>query len=99
VTDKQRHVFLSWEIIKHKLLYYAPHKKYLSKFKSISDDEYDAMEREYLTLCRKLNVPNTVVHKEYPGFEDIDYSQAMMEVDVNRRSVQCVQDKLFGREP
>lgn len=96
--SEARFNFLSWEIIKHKLLYYYPHKRYLSKFKPISDDEYDAMEREYLELCVKLGRPNTVVHKEYAGI-DVDYSQAMMEVDLERPSVRCVQDKLFGREP
>lgn len=64
----------------------------------IDDDTYDAHELRYLTLCRKLGRPNSVVHKTYPGFEDVDYSTAMMEVDVTRPSVQLVMAKLGSRK-
>jgi hypothetical protein len=60
----------------------------------IHDDLYDAAELRYLTLCRKLRAHNSVVHKGWPGFEDVDSSRAMMEVDESRPSVQLVMAKL-----
>jgi hypothetical protein len=96
VTDSQRHIHLSWEIIKYKLLYYQPSKRYKEKFRPISDDEYDAMELEYLNLCLALNKPNTVVHKDYAGLKVT--GDGMMEVDLSRPSVQLVLDRLYGRK-
>lgn len=97
MSEKEsRHVYLSWKIIKHKLLYYQPSSKYKKKFKPISDDEYDALEKEYLLLCKELGKPNTVVHKDYAGLEV--EGDGMMEVDLNRPSVKLVLDKLYGRK-
>ena len=97
MTDRKRHAWLSWEIIKHKLLYYQPSKRYKSKFKMISDDEYDQLEREYLELCIKLDLPNTVVHKDYAGVSV--RGEGMMEVDMERPSVRLVSMKLRGVKP
>jgi len=97
MTDQQRHAWLSWEIIKHKLLYYKPSKRYKAKFKPITDEEYDRLEREYLDLCIKLDLPNTVVHKEYVGVSV--KGDGMMEVDMERPSVRLVSMKLRGVKP
>jgi hypothetical protein len=83
-------------MIEWKIAYYAGqhvHKTRKAELQ-IADDTYDAYEQRYLTLCRELNVPNTLVHKSYPGFDDIDMSQAMMELDYERPSVQLAIWKL-----
>jgi hypothetical protein len=78
----------------------------------VNDDDFDAMEIRYLELIRLLrpkyakkwkDIPgmgvyplNSVVHKGYPGYEDlIEAPNApMIEVDVKRPSVQLVIAKL-----
>lgn len=75
----------------------------------VSDETYDAAEVRYLTLCRKLQEVNakdplyadcgpyplnSVVHKGWPGFEDLVGPHTMMEVDEDRPSVQLVMAKL-----
>jgi hypothetical protein len=76
----------------------------------VSDETYDAAEVRYLTLVRKLREQraadplyadcepplaiNTIVHKGWPGFEDIGTEHAMVEVDETRPSVQLVMAKL-----
>ena len=93
MTKKEREfVRLGWWLIERKVAYYKPelvHESWLEKV-TCHDDDYDAGERRYLTLCRELGRLNTIVHKKYPGFEDLDFSHAMMEVDVSRPSVQLV---------
>ena len=96
MNDEQEHTALSWRLIEWKVAYYKPEKVHKTRRKDyeVSDDEYDAAEVRYLTLCRKLKQPNTIVHKGWPGFEDLDAAQAMMEVDETRPSVQLVMAKL-----
>lgn len=87
---------LSWKIIEWKVAYYAGqhvHKSRKADYE-IDDHTYDAHEQRYLTLCRELRQPNTLVHKSYPGFADIDMSGAMMELDYSRPSVCLVIVKL-----
>jgi hypothetical protein len=76
----------------------------------VTDEVYDAAEVRYLTLVRILReqraadpffadcphplVTNTIVHKKWPGFDDVGYEHAMMEVDMTRPSVQLVVSKL-----
>jgi hypothetical protein len=89
-------VALGWRLIEWKLAYYLPekvHASWGSDF-TVTDEEYDRAEVRYLELSRLLGLPNTIVHKGYPGFEDVDSSDAMMEVDVKRPSVQLVLTKL-----
>jgi hypothetical protein len=95
-ADREEFVALSWRLIEWKVAYYkgdlvnpARRKDY-----EVSDDEYDAAEVRYLTLCRQLKMPNTIVHKGWPGFEDVGYEHAMMEVDEDRPSVRLVISKL-----
>jgi hypothetical protein len=92
----KRRLELGWRIIEWKLMYYHPEKVHPSRRAdyTISDEAYDEAEREYLTLCLKLKKINSVVHKTYPGFEKVDHSYAMMEVDLSRPSVQLVLRKL-----
>ncbi len=97
MTKKEREfVRLGWWLIERKVAYYKPelvHAGWYGKYEC-SDDEYDAAEQRYLTLCRELGHMNTIVHKKYPGFEDLDFSRVMMEVDMTRPSVQLVVRKL-----
>jgi len=91
----QRFNKLSWDILKHKVIYYKPSDKYKKKLaKSISDEEYDQMEIEYLKLCKELGKPNTLVHKEYAGLDSC--GDGMMEIDENRPSVRWMIRYLRG---
>lgn len=95
-TEENEHVTLSWKLIEWKVAYYLPEKVHASRIDdyTIDDDVYDQHERHYLTLCRQLGKPNTIVHKGHPGFDDVSMRDAMMEVDVSRPSVQLVLKKL-----
>lgn len=93
----ERFNYLSWEILKHKVIYYKPSEKYNSALAAtISDAEYDAMEIEYLGLCLELGRPNTLVHKEYAGV--ISCGAGMLEVDESRPSVQFMIQYLTGKK-
>jgi hypothetical protein len=75
-------VKLCWWLIERKVAYYRPEAVHASwkPLLECSDDDYDAAEQRYLTLCRELERDNTIVHKGYPGFEDVP-GAGMMEVD------------------
>ena len=102
MTDKayKQFVRLSWALIEYKAMYYQPNLVHESRHDdlTIDDDTYDRLERRYLELCLELGRPNTVVHKSYPGFEAVDMSAAMMEIDQTRPSVQLVLRKLGTRQ-
>lgn len=91
----KRFINLGWSLIEYKLVYYYPdliNPDMLRKY-TISDLEYDALEIEYLHLCKKLKYPNRHVHKSYSGFEDVE-DQSQFEIDFDRPSVQLVLSKL-----
>jgi hypothetical protein len=94
-ADREEHVRLSWWLIERKVAYYKPEVLHSSRYGDyvVSDEAYDAAEQRYLTLCRKLGLTNTIVHKGYPGFEDVP-GAGMMEIDTSRPSVQLVLKKL-----
>lgn len=97
-TPKQEHVKLCWKLIAYKVAYYQPesvHEQRKADYE-IDDHTYDAYELRYLTLCRELGEQNTLVHKSYPGFEDMltRPHDPMMEIDISRPSVQLVMMKL-----
>lgn len=94
------HAELSWRLIEWKVAYYLPEFVHHSRRNDVTvdDDTYDATERRYLTLCLTLGKNNTVVHKVYPGFEDVP-GTGMMEVDQSRPSVQLVLRKLREAKP
>ena len=96
--NEARFVRLSWALIEYKVMYYRPHLVHESRHEglTIHDETYDTLEIRYLTLCRELGHQNTIVHKDYPGFEDID-GEPMIEIDEDRPSVQLVLDKLKTR--
>ena len=100
-TEEQEHARLSWQIIEWKVAYYLPERVHPQRREDyeVSDDDYDAAEVRYLTLCRVLGHRNSVVHKKWPGFEDVDCTYAMMEVDETRPSVQLVVAKLGSPKP
>jgi len=86
---------LSWDILKHKVIYYVPSNKYKAKLsKPITDDEYDELEKEYLKLCKELGKKNTLVHKEYAGLDPC--GDGMMEVDTDRPCVRWMMRYLRG---
>jgi hypothetical protein len=96
--DEYEHLTLTWKLIEWKVAYYKPeaiHSSRLGDFE-VSDEVYDAAELRYLTLCRKLGKRNTIVHKGWPGFQDLlgPPNTPMMEVDTDRPSVQLVLAKL-----
>lgn len=93
--DTKEHNALSWWLIERKVAYYMPEAVHTSWGDTfvVADDLYDQQEQRYLELCRKLGRNNTIVHKKYPGFEDVP-GDGMMEVDVTRPSVQLVLKKL-----
>lgn len=93
--NNSRFCYLSWEILKNKVLYYRPTNKYLKKYKMVSDEEYDNMEIEYLKLCLTLGKPNTLVHKEYEEFKEAGVG--MMEIDQDRPSVRFMILTLLGK--
>jgi hypothetical protein len=87
---------LSWWLIERKVAYYRPEAIHSSRIGdyTVSDEDYDAAEVRYLELCRKLGHRNTLVHKGWPGFEDLCTKDAMMEIDDKRPSVQLVLKKM-----
>jgi hypothetical protein len=86
---------LCWWLIERKVAYYKPEAIHSSRHGDyvVSDEDYDAAEVRYLTLCRELGHENTIVHKGWPGFEDVP-GAGMMEIDDTRPSVQLVLAKL-----
>lgn len=95
--DKVRWIRLAYMLIEHKIMYYYPEliKEGYRPGLTISDDTYDELEIEYLSLCKKLNASNTVVHKSYPGLEiGVDVrGEGMLEVDFSRPVVHLVMRK------
>jgi len=96
--EDEEHCLLTWRIIEWKIAYYMPEKVHPTwgRHFEVDDDTYDAYEQRYLELCRLLKRPNTLVHKGWAGFADVDHSQAMMEVDLERPSVQLVLRRMSG---
>jgi hypothetical protein len=97
-SDKKRFIKLGWELIEFKILYYQPPPELQAYAEEVlpTDEKYDLLEQEYLGLCRTLDKPNTVVHKAYVGFEDVK-GEGMMEIDWNRKSVDCALQALYNK--
>lgn len=95
-AEEEEFVKLGWKLIEWKVAYYEPQSVHPSRREglTIDDGTYDAYEQRYLTLCRQLGKPNTVVHKVYPGFPPEPHDSPMMEIDKERPSVQLVLFKL-----
>lgn len=75
--DEQRFIFLGWKLMEAKFRYYKQDAP------ELEDHVYDAMEREYDTLAKKLGVAPTAV--DMVGF------------DQTRPSGALVADKILGR--
>ncbi len=100
IWDKE-YTPLTWKIIEWKVAYYRPdlvHRSRVNDY-TISDDEYDKSEIRYLELTRLLGFRNYLVHKGYPGFEDLGIEYAMFEIDESRPSIQLVINKLCSKKP
>lgn len=91
----RRYVELTYQLIEYKIMYYYPEliKEGYHPGLEISDDAYDALEVEYLKLCKELGQKNTVVHKSYSGLK-VD-GPGMFEVDFTRPVVHLIMRK-FG---
>ncbi len=91
---KRRFIELTYRLIEYKIMYYYPEyiKAAYHSHLTIDDHSYDALEIEYLKLCLQLGYPNTIVHKGYPGLEDVPGS-GMEEVDFTRPAVHLIMRK------
>lgn len=88
---KQEWIKIGWKLLECKYLYYRS----VNKESPLSDSEYDKLEIQYLEGCRKFKKPNTIVHKKYSGFEDVE-GDGMMEFDITRPSCRLVVVKCGG---
>lgn len=97
-TLEQEFCKLCWWLLERKIAYYRPEAVHESRWDDVitPDDIYDVQEIRYLTLARALGRTNTLVHKGYPGFEDMlePPHDPMMEIDTARPSVQLAMAKL-----
>lgn len=93
----KKHARLGWRILECKLMYYHSvfvDKKYHKKLE-ISDAEFDALSREYLTLCLDNGFENSVCHENAglriseDKWNEITKINTM-EVDFNRPSVKLI---------
>ena len=57
---KERYVELRWKLLEYKAMYYLPEKIHPSRHQqlTISDSEYDALEKEMLALDESLGYNN-----------------------------------------
>lgn len=74
MDKKQRFIKLGWELLEHKCRYYVMNKP------TISDYNYDMIEKEYDALAAELG--------EEPTASD------MVDFDTNRMACRLVMDKL-----
>jgi len=93
---RKRFIKLGWKLIEAKIMYYQPPPELASYVEDNmpTDEEYDKMEQEYLQLCIDLDEENTVVHKDYSGFENVR-GDGMVEIDTTRPSVDVALQKLY----
>lgn len=93
-SAKRRYIELSYRLIEYKIMYYYPDliSEGYHDGLTISDNEYDKLEMEYLRICKTLGYKNTIVHKGYPGLEDVP-GEGMFEVDFTRPAVHLVMRK------
>lgn len=92
MTPRERHAELSWWLIERKLMYYYPHMvapEHRAELEC-SDSLYDNREEEYVRLCVRLGLPNTVSHKHDPESTPGLTGEGMFEVDFSRPSVGLV---------
>lgn len=68
-----------WRLLEHRFRYYKMDDP------SVSDGEYDRLEREYLALANKLGLPASACD--------------MVDYDMRRPSCQLVADRVQGRDP
>lgn len=92
-VDEQRWIKLSYQLIEYRIMYYYPHliREVYHEGLTIHDSIYDQYEIEYLELCDKLKVKNTVVHCRYEKYEHL--GPGMMEVDFRRPVVHLIMRK------
>jgi NAD-dependent DNA ligase len=61
-VSKQRFIELSWQLLEHKYRYYVQNTN------SISDYEYDMLEKEYDALADQLGLPKSAT--DMVGFDE-----------------------------
>lgn len=91
--DKQRHALISWSLIEWKLMYYYPEKiapEFHEKL-TVPDAIYDQMEQEYLLLCERLDLPNTLVHKvEGAGMVEVDFTKPSVKLVLSKYGIRSL---------
>jgi hypothetical protein len=90
---------IATKILDAKILYFQP-KKLSENFVNAtlpSDEVYNAMERRYLNLCKRLNHPNTLV-AEHAALSVGVGGPGMFEVDHARADVMAAYQSLLERE-
>ena len=78
MTDKE-FIKLSWSLLEAKIRYYT-----LPWTVTMSDSEYDILEKEYVSYCISNGKPNTI--------------QSMVGVDQTRPSVKLAIDRIMNRD-
>lgn len=78
---EKRCYYLCWKLIEYKLMYYRPDyiKEKFHEVLTIPDSEYDKLEKEYSTLCKKYRIRNTII--------------SMIEPDTNSYAVKLILKK------
>lgn len=88
-TQHKRQVYLTWNIIRFKLMYYYPElvDEEFKKPLTILDERYEKLKNEYLGLCMKLGVDNSIVDPLAKSGTVVVPGSGMKEVDLDRPSV------------
>jgi hypothetical protein len=88
-TQHKRQVYLSWNIIRFKLMHYHPElvDEEFKKPLSISDERYEKLKTEYLGLCMKLGVDNHILDPMAKPGSIVVPGSGMKEIDFDRPAV------------
>lgn len=88
-TQHKRQVYLTWNIIRFKLMYYYPElvDEEFKKPLAISDERYDKLKTEYLGLCIKLGVDNNILDPMAKSGDRVVPGTGMKEIDFEKPMV------------
>lgn len=92
---KNHLVDLAWQLIEYKIAYYYPEliRPDLLKGLQVPDSHFDQLTEDYLKLCIKLGIPNTVCHSGPENLMRQVSGDGMMEVDFTRPCVHLIMRK------
>lgn len=102
-AGRRRYIELTYRLIEYKIMYYYPEliAEAYQEHLTVSDETYDAMEMEYLRLCKSLGYKNTVAHKEYasigevpgPGMNEVDFTRPTVHLVLRKWGIKNWQDR------